>query len=184
MALKATIYKAELQISDIDRGYYATHEFTLARHPSETEERLMIRVLAFAMHANQALEFGRGLSTDDEPDLWLRNATGEIELWIDVGLPDERRLRRAAGRSRRQSLLAYGQRSVDVYWRKNATALAKLPALTVWSLADDTAERLANLAARNMSLQCTIQEGQIAFSDASDYVPIEIVQLQAGSTGR
>ena len=181
MALKATIYKAELQVSDIDRGYYATHDLTLARHPSETEQRLMLRLLAFAMHATERLEFGRGLSTDDEPDLWLKNASGEIELWVDVGLPDERRLRRAAGRSRQQSLLMYGQRAVAVYWRKNAAALAKLPTLTVWSLADETAEHLTTLAARSMNLQCTIQEGQIAFSDAGTYVPIDLAQLQLGA---
>ena len=96
MALKATIYKAAVQVADIDRGYYADHELTLARHPSETEPRLMLRLLAFALNAAEGLEFGRGISTDDEPDLWQRDATGRILHWIDLGLPDERRLRRAA----------------------------------------------------------------------------------------
>ena len=92
MALKSTVYKADLHIADMDRQYYQQHSLTLARHPSETEERLMVRLLAFVLHAAERLEFGQGLSTDDEPDLWLKDLTGAIELWIDVGLPDEGRL--------------------------------------------------------------------------------------------
>ncbi len=97
MALKATIFKAELQIADMDRNYYRDHSLTLARHPSETDERLMVRLLVFALHAGEALSFGRGLSAEDEPDLWERDLTGSITTWIDVGLPDERRLRKACG---------------------------------------------------------------------------------------
>ena len=178
MALKATVYKVELDISDIDRGYYGSHALTLARHPSETEERLMIRLLAFVMHADERLEFGRGLSTDDEPDLWLRDDTGAIELWIDVGLPDERRLRKAAGRSPQLALLAYGQRAMDVWWRKNSADLRRLQSLKVWSLSDDAVADLASLARRNMKLQCTIQEGQIAFSDGDEYVVVQPERLE------
>ena len=178
MALKATVYKVELDISDIDRGYYGSHALTLARHPSETEERLMIRLLAFVMHADDRLEFGRGLSTDDEPDLWLREDTGEIQLWIDVGLPDERRLRKAAGRSPQLALLAYGQRAMDVWWRKNSADLRRLQSLKVWSLSDDAVADLASLARRNMKLQCTIQEGQIAFSDGDEYVVVQPERLE------
>jgi uncharacterized protein YaeQ len=177
MALKATVYKAELEISDIDRGYYGSHSLTLARHPSETEERLMIRLLAFAMHAGERLEFGRGLSTDNEPDLWRRDDTGAIELWVDVGLPDERRLRKAAGRARELALLAYGQRAMDVWWRKNSADLLRLQGLKIWSLSDEAVQDLASLAQRNMTLQCTIQEGQVAFSDASEYRVVQPVRL-------
>ena len=99
MALKATIFKAELQVADIDRHYYGDHAITIARHPSETDERMMVRVLAFARHAHEVLLFGRGLSVDDEPDLWLMDLTGAIVFWIDVGLPDEKRIRRACGRA-------------------------------------------------------------------------------------
>jgi uncharacterized protein YaeQ len=177
MALKATVYRAELAVADIDRGYYATHSLTLARHPSETEERLMIRLLAFALYADERLTFGRGLSSDDEPDLWRKEDNGEISRWIDVGLPDERRLRRAAGRARALSLLVYGQRAAEVWWRKNQDALARLSTLTVLQLADDAVERLARLAARNMTLQATLQDGQISLSDAGSYVVIEPARL-------
>jgi uncharacterized protein YaeQ len=177
MALKATVYRAELAISDIDRGYYATHALTLARHPSETEERLMIRLLAFAMHADERLAFGRGLSTDDEPDLWQKEDNGDISLWIDVGLPDERRLRRAAGRSRALILLAYGQRAAELWWRKNREALTRLSTLTVQQVSDDAVRSLAALASRAMKLQVTLQDGQISVSDTSAYVVVEPSRL-------
>jgi uncharacterized protein YaeQ len=178
LALKATVYRAGIQVSDIDRGYYDTRTLTLARHPSETEERLMLRVLAFVMHAAPELDFGRGLSTDDEPDLWLRDDAGEIRLWIDVGLPDERRLRRAAGRSRAVALVTYGERATDVWWRKHEAVLARLKSLSVWSVSDEDCAGLASLAARSMSLQATLQDGQISLTDSRRYLVIEPARLQ------
>jgi uncharacterized protein YaeQ len=118
MALKSTICKAELAVADIERGYYGNHAVTLARHPSETDERMMVRLLAFALHADDALAFGRGLSADGEPDLWQRDLTGTIEQWIDVGLPDEREVRKACGRAREVHVLAYGGRAVDLWWQR------------------------------------------------------------------
>lgn len=178
MALKATVYKAELQVSDTDRGHYGTHLLTLARHPSETEERLMLRLLAFAMHADERLDFGRGLSTEDEPDLWLKDATGSIELWIDLGLPDEKRLRRAAGRARQVVLLAYGERAFEVWWRKQEAACSRLAQLTVWSIADTSLADLATLASRNMQVQCTLQDGQIAITDGERYLELAVNRIQ------
>ena len=113
MAIKATIFKTELQVSDMDRGYYRDHTLTLARHPSETDERMMVRLLAFALHADEALLFGRGLSTDDEPDLWQKDLTGAVELWIDVGLPTEKDIRKACGRARQVVVYCYGGRGVQ-----------------------------------------------------------------------
>ncbi len=117
MALKSTIFRAELSVADIDRGYYRDHMLTIAQHPSETDERMMVRLLAFALHADDALEFGRGLSTEDEPDLWQRDLTGAIERWIDVGLPDEREVRKACGRAREVRVMAYGGRAVELWWQ-------------------------------------------------------------------
>lgn len=178
MALKATVYKAELVISDLDRDYYGTHALTLVRHPSETEARLMLRVLAFTMHADEALEFGRGLSNDDEPDLWLLDASGSVELWIDLGLPDEKRLRRAAGRARRVVLMAYGERAFEVWWRKTKAACARLPALTIWTLTDAALTDLAALATRNMQLKITLQDGQIAIADGERYLELSVSRAQ------
>lgn len=178
MALKATVYKAALQVADIDRGYYADHELTLARHPSETEPRLMLRLLAFALNAGEGLEFGRGISTDDEPDLWQRDATGRILHWIDLGLPDERRLRRAAGRADRVSLYAYGRRAFDPWWSKHQGALARLEKVTIWLLEDDELAALAGLAARNMAIDCLIQDGQVTVGDGGRSVTLTPVRLQ------
>jgi uncharacterized protein YaeQ len=161
MALTATIHKAELSISDMDRHYYATHALTLAQHPSETEQRLMARLLAFALYADERLEFGRGLSDTDEPALWRKAYTDEIELWIDVGLPDEARLRKACHQSREVVVLAYGGRAVDVWWEKNARLLARHDNLSVIAIDDDAMQALSALCQRSMRLQCLIQDGEL-----------------------
>ena len=177
MALKATIFKAELQVSNIDSTYYATHSLTLARHPSETDERMMVRLLAFALNADEALEFGRGISTADEPDLVKKGLTGEIELWIDVGLPDERDLRKACGRAERVTVYLYG-RGAGLWWSQNAQALARHDNLTVVEIPQDVSIGLVKLAARNMTLNCSIQEGQFWLTDASASVHGELAVLK------
>jgi uncharacterized protein YaeQ len=161
MALKSTVVRAELQISDLDRHYYAAHPLTLAQHPSETNERLMVRLLAFAMFADERLEFGRGLSQDDEPDLWLKRLTGEIELWIDLGQPDESRIRKACGRARRVAVVTYSGRSADLWWEKNGNALARSRNLTVIDVDPGTVTALTTLMGRGMRLNVMIQDGEI-----------------------
>ena len=161
MALKSTIFKVELQIADLDRNYYQNHALTVARHPSETDERMMLRVLAFAMYADPALIFGKGLSSEDEPDLWRKDLTGAIELWIEVGLPDEKRIRRACGRARHVVVLTYGGRVADLWWQQNQTALQRQDKLTIINLAADESRALAALVARGMQLQCTLQENEL-----------------------
>lgn len=177
MALKATVYKAELEIADIDRGHYASHSLTLARHPSETEERLMLRLLAFALYADQDLGFGRGLSTEGEPDLWLKDPTGTISLWIDLGLPDEKRLRRAAGRADRVVLIAYGGRAIDVWWAKNESKLKRIENLEVYALPFEIQQALAGMADRNMRLHCTIQDQQILLGDDQNSISLSLTKL-------
>lgn len=172
MALKSTIFKAQLQVSDLDRGYYAEHALTLARHPSENDQRLMVRLLAFALYADARLEFGRGVSSDDEPALWQRSYGGEIERWIEVGLPDERALRKAAGRAAEVVVLAYGGRAVEVWWARDAASLGRLRNLSVYALDDAACAGLTELASRNMDLRCTIQEGQVWFADGERTVEI------------
>jgi uncharacterized protein YaeQ len=161
MAPNSTIYKAELQVSDMDRHYYATHALTLARHPSETEERLMVRLLAFALHADEALEFGRGLSSEDEPALWRKSPGGEIELWIELGQPDESRIRKASGRAREVVVVNYGGRSADLWWDRHRAALARIGNLTVLDIAGATVDALAAIASRTMRLQSMVQDGQL-----------------------
>lgn len=159
MAIKSTIYKIDLQVSDLDRNYYQAHSLTLAKHPSETDERVMVRLLGFALYANEALVFGKGLSDDEEPDLWQKDLTGAIELWMDVGLPTEKDIRKACGRSRQVVVVLYGGRIADMWWTSNSKALLKTNNLTVINLPDT--KELANMAARGMNISCTIQDGQI-----------------------
>jgi uncharacterized protein YaeQ len=173
MALKSTIFKTTLGVADLDRNYYAEHRLTIARHPSETDERMMVRLLAFALFADERLEFGRGLSSEDEPALWLRDYAGNIDLWIEVGLPDERVMRRAAGRAARVVLLAYGGRAVDVWWAKEGAGLSRLSKLQVLAIDSEQSMALAALAERGMDLQCTIQDGHALLSDGTTTVAIE-----------
>jgi uncharacterized protein YaeQ len=184
VALKATIFKADLAVADIDRGYYRDHALTIARHPSETDERMMIRLLAFALHADDALEFGRGLSTEDEPDLWRRDLTGAIEQWIDVGLPDERDVRKACGRAREVHVLAYGGRAVDLWWQGVRDKLERQDRLTVGEVPLEAGRELAKLAGRTMRLQVTIQEGHVLVTDGNVSVPVEVRWLKAAAGSR
>jgi uncharacterized protein YaeQ len=161
MALNSTIYKLELQVSDMDRHYYASHNLTLAQHPSETPARLMVRLIAFAMYAHERLEFGRGLSTDEDPDLWQRDYTGDIDLWIDLGQPDESRIRKACARARHVVVVNYSGNSAEIWWGKVGAALSRLKNLTVIDLAPDDIDAIVGLLERGMRLTAMIQDGEL-----------------------
>ncbi len=176
MALKATIHKAEIIISDMDRGYYYTHALTLAQHPSETLERLMLRLVVFALHANEQLVFTRGLSAVDEPELWQKSATGDIEVWIELGEPDERRLRQACGRARQVWLYTYGRGS-DVWWRGMQNKVTRLKNLRVLRIASTILAQLAKLHQRSMQLQVTVQDNQLWLSSGDQCVLVEAERL-------
>lgn len=178
MALKATIFKATLHIANMDHHYYADHHLTLARHPSENDERMMIRLLAFALNASDELEFTRGLSTDDEPELWRKDLTDAIELWIDLGLPDEDRLRKACNRARQVILYTYGGRGVPVWWDKHHNKLARFDNLTIVDLPAEGTSALAGLSQRNMDFQVTIQDGDVTFSNDNALVTLHPEQKQ------
>jgi uncharacterized protein YaeQ len=179
MSPKSTVYKVELQVSDLDRHYYQEHNLTLALHPSETEERLMVRLLAFAMNADERLLFGRGLSTDDEPDLWQRDDTGEIALWIETGQPDEADIRRACGRARQVLIYTYSGRSAQVWWDKVGSNLNRKN-LTVIDLPTESVQELAGLCERTMRLQCMIEDKHVQLMNANGSVSIDpIIRIAA-----
>ena len=177
MALKATIFKAELRIADMDRNYYHDHALTIARHPSETDERMMVRVLAFALHAHDALAFGKGLGADDEPDLWQKDLAGAVEVWIDVGQPDARRVRRACGRAAHVYIYAYGGRTVDTWWDKARATLDRSANLRVMKLSAISSQAAARPAQRTMRLDCTIQDGQIWMADAEHTIEVDLAPM-------
>ncbi len=172
MALKSTIYKAELNISDMDRHYYAAHSLTIARHPSETDERMMIRVLAFALNAHEQLVFAKGLSDTEEPDLWQKDYTDAITLWLEVGQPDERRLLKACGRAERVIVYCYASSS-RIWWNGMDNRLERAKNLSVINIPATTSASLATLAARNMQLQCTIEDGHIWLTSGLQSVEIK-----------
>jgi uncharacterized protein YaeQ len=180
MALKSTIYKIDLNISDMDRQYYAQHSLTLAKHPSETDERLMVRVIAFALYANEMLIFGKGLSDEEEPDLWQKDLTGAIELWIDVGLPTEKEIRKAAGRAKQVAVVLYGGRVADMWWEQNSKGLLKLNNLTVINLA--STQELTEIADRGLSMSCTIQDEQILIGHDDGSLEIAPIFLKRNSS--
>ena len=164
MALKSTIYKAELNVVDLDRNYYATHELTLARHPSESEERMMIGLVAFALNSGERLEFSRGLGETEEPDLWQRDLTGELELWIELGHPDEKRLAKACGVSKKVLVYTHSA-SPELWWEPIADRLAKWRNLEVRRLDPIETAALRDFVQRSMSLTATIQDGEVWLRD-------------------
>ena len=177
MALKATICKVELNIADMDRGYYADHVLTLAQHPSENDERLMLRLLAFVLYAHEDLAFSKGLSDPDEPDIWQKDLTGTIDLWVDLGQPDEKRVMKSCGRSRQVAVVAYGN-AVPIWWAAIAPKLERANNLTVRRLMVQGDTPLAVFVQKNMKLQCTVQDGQLWLSDSERSIEIDAITLR------
>lgn len=178
MALKATIFKATLNVADMDRNHYGEYALTIARHPSETDERMMVRVLVFAMHAHERLELGKGLSDPDEPDLWRKDLTGLIEEWIELGQPDERDVIRACGRAGRVYVYGYGN-AAKPWWELNEAKLARAKNLSVRRLHAEGEGGLAGLANRTMQLHCTIQDGDIWLGDGDRTIAVRCEELRA-----
>lgn len=177
MALKSSVYKAALNVADLDKHLYADFNLTVARHPSETEQRMMLRLLAFALHADESLAFGKGISTDDEPDLWLKSLSGEIELWIELGTPEPDRIKKACGRSRQVVVYTYGDRSVPVWWSKHAGVFGRLKNLRVFQVPDAQCQALTALASSPMALQCTLDAGEVWVTAGDSNVHIAPQQL-------
>lgn len=161
MAQNATIYKVELSVSDMDRHYYETHKLTVAKHPSETDERLMVRILAFALNAHETLEMTKGISTEGEPDIWQKSLSGEIELWVTLGLPSEKLVRQSCSKADRVSIYPYGGRPADIWWDKIKASTERFDNLAVTCFSERDTATLAKLANRAMKLQVNIQDGDV-----------------------
>jgi uncharacterized protein YaeQ len=178
VALKANIFKASLDVSDMDRQYYATHALTIAQHPSENDERLMVRLLVFALHASDSLAFGERMSDTDEPDLVQKDLTGAIDLWIDVGQPDEARLRKACGRAKQVVVYAYSGHGAAKWWEQSEAAFQRFKNLSVRSLPAGSAQALGALASPRMTLQAVIQQGGVMLIDGNRNVQVDPVTLK------
>ena len=171
MAANATIYKLLLNIANMDIHYYAEHNLTLAKHPSENDLRLMVRVLAFIFNANEDLVFCKGISEDDEPDLWQKSLGGDIELWIDLGQPDEKRIKKACGRSKKVIVYTYQDGMASAWFKQTQKALKRFNNLEVVYL--DIDGEIENLAKRSMNLQANISDGELNLIEDENTVVIK-----------
>jgi len=171
MALSATIHKVSLNIADMDRHYYQQHELTMAMHPSENDLRFIVRVIAFALNAQEELSFTKGLSTDDEPEIWQKSLTDEIELWIDFGQVDEKRTRKACGRAKQVVVYTYHKRKAEIWWEQSKQKLARHENLRVCHIEAEGSEVLVS---RSMQLQCNIQDGEVALSNDEHHFTLSV----------
>ncbi|MGO4910546.1 YaeQ family protein [Pseudorhodobacter sp. W20_MBD10_FR17] len=164
MAQNATIYKVELSVSDMDRHYYETHKLTVAKHPSETDERLMVRIVAFALNAHEYLEMTKGLSTDDEPDIWQKSLSGELDVWVALGLPSEKVIRQSCSKAGKVVVYPYGGKTAEMWWDKIKGSTTRFENLQVISFSQQDTGELAKLASRAMKIQINIQDGEVMVS--------------------
>ena len=181
MAQKATIYKVELSVSDMDRHYYETHKLTVAKHPSETDERLMVRILAYALNAHEQLEMTRGISTDDEPDIWQKSLGGELELWVALGLPSEKVMRQSCGKANKVIVYSYGGKTADMWWDKIKNSTTRFDNLQVFNLSENDTNALGKQANRSMKLQVNIQDGDVMVSVDDTIVYVTPVILKGAA---
>lgn len=181
MAQNATIYKVELSVSDMDRHYYEAHKLTVAKHPSETDERLMVRIVAFALNAHEHLEMTKGLSTDDEPDIWQKSLSGELDVWVALGLPSEKVMRQSCGKADKVIVYSYGGRTAEMWWDKIKNSTARFDNLQVINFSETDTGALANLASRAMKLQINIQDGDVMVSVDDNIVYVAPVKWKSAA---
>ncbi|WP_342069743.1 YaeQ family protein [Yoonia algicola] len=184
MAQKSTIYKVELSVSDMDRHYYETHKLTVAKHPSETDERLMVRILAFALNAHEHLEMTKGISTDDEPDIWQKSLSGELELWIALGLPSEKVIRQSCGKTNQVIIYSYGGRTAEMWWEKVKNSTTRFDNLQVMNFAEEATNALEKFANRAMKIQVNIQDDDVMVSVDDHIVYVTPAKWKTSKTNR
>ncbi len=177
MALKSTINKATIHLSDMDRNHYETLQLTVAQHPSETNRRMMIRLIAYVLNANEHLQFGKGVSDEDEAAIWQINYSEEIELWIELGQLDDKRLKKACNRAQQVKLYCYGT-SVDTWWQQSQSKLSQFNKLSIERFSEETTQALAELADRSMEFQISIQDGQLWLTSGEETLLVELTKLK------
>ncbi|ARU58960.1 hypothetical protein OLMES_4973 [Oleiphilus messinensis] len=177
MALSATLYKAHLTVNNFDTNEFGTYELTVARHPSETEARLMLRLIAFANYAHDRLEFTRGLCVSEEPELWQKDDTGHPQRWIELGLPEFKRLKQRSSKATQLVVFAYGDQNAQNWREQNQSSWAKLDNLSVTYIETADLQSAAQRCQRRMELHVSIQDGLFeltAFGDTQSGEPINI----------
>jgi len=170
MAANATIHKAFVNIANMDEHYYEEHNLTLAQHPSENNLRLMIRVIAFVLNANDTLMFCKGISQDDEPDLWQKSLGGDIEMWIDLGQPDEKRIKKACGRSQKVIIYTFKESVASAWFNQIGNSLNRFNNLQVIHL--NISGDIELLTNRSMNLQCNILDNELTLIDNDNSIVV------------
>ena len=181
MAQNATVYKVDLSVSDMDRHYYETHKLTVAKHPSETDERLMVRIVAFALNAHESLAMTKGLSVDDEPDIWQKGLSGELDVWVALGLPSEKVVCQSCSKAERVIVYPYGGRTAEIWWDKIKDSTTRFDNLEVVNFSEKDTVELARLANRTMKLQINIQEGDLMVSAGDDIVYVSPLRWKSAA---
>lgn len=181
MAQNATIYKVELSVSDMDRHYYETHKLTVAKHPSETDERLMVRIIAFALNAHENLEMTKGISTDDEPDIWQKSLSGELEVWVALGLPNEKVVRQSCSKAERVIVYPYGGKTAEMWWDKIKASTVRFANLQVTCFTERDIGNLARVASRTMKLQVNIQDGDVMVGNGDTIVNLTLLKWKSAA---
>lgn len=176
MALTATVYRANISVIDVDRNYYADHPLTLPCQPSETAVRMMMRVLSFALNAHADLALAQGMLNNEEPDAWQKDLTGAIQMWVEVGQPDEKRILKACGRSARVRVYAYHSRP-EVWWTPLAPRVQRARNLEVFSVDATAAKGLESFVSRSFDIQFTIQDGEVWARNNSSELLIPVTAL-------
>ena len=178
MALKPTIYKLKISLSDLNREVYDTLNLTIALHPSETMERMMARVIAFCINAEEHLTFTKGLSEADEPDIWARSLNGELQLWIDLGEPLAERIKKATHRARAVKVYSFNSKS-DVWWNQGRAEFGKLRA-DFYRFDSERIKELAAMVERTMDISVTISEQSAFVATQAGECEVSWVALQEG----
>lgn len=177
MALNATMYRFSIDLSDMDRSIYQSLTLHVALHPSETLQRMAMRLMAYCLNYDEHLEFTKGLSTDAEPDLWQKSYSDEIEHWIELGLPDPKRLKKACGRSRQVTVYAYGGQAVEAWWHSVENTLARQDGFSVYRFDEEAITAFSAQIERGMSLSCLVQDGSINLSWQDQMLEIQVAKL-------
>ena len=173
MALKSTVYKANISLSNLNIHHYSDYSLTLAKHPSETDLRLIIRLMVFSLLAQEGLQFTKGLGSDNEPDLWKINHDGSIDHWIELGLPDERHIRQICGKAKRVSIYTYHQNQNVQWFESLEKKLTRFDHLNIIHFLFEDELLLENFAQKGMNLTITIEDNELWLSNDNDRLKIE-----------
>ncbi|TEW47870.1 YaeQ family protein [Psychromonas algicola] len=177
MALKPTIFKMNINVSDLDNDVYETIVLTVAQHPSETTERMVTRILAYVLNNQEFLSFTTGLSEADDPDIWAKNYSDEFLLWVDVGEPAFDRIKKAARQAKVAKVYTFNTKS-GVWWKQSQKDFATIKA-EVYQFEFEQIQQFAALVERTMDFSITITDGVFYIAANKGSCEVNLTTLQS-----